>query len=138
MLYLLIFCLPVSIYAQDIFGKWISVDDETGEEKSVIRIYEKEGEVFGKIIKLLRPQDSDALCTECDGENFNKPVVGIEIIKGLKKSGRYYKEGNILDPENGKDYNCKLWIDTENPNKLNVRGFIAFFYRTQYWKRIIE
>ncbi len=137
-LFILIFSLSVSMSAQDIFGKWISIDDESGEEKSIVEIYKKDGRVFGKIIELLRPQDKDGLCDKCDGVNFNKPVVGLEIIKGLNKSGKYYKDGNILDPENGKDYNCKIWIDTENPNTLNVRGYIAFFYRTQYWKRIIE
>ena len=137
-LLIITFCITSSSFGQDVIGKWISIDDETGEEKSIVEIYKKEGKVFGKIIKLLRPQDKDGLCEKCEGENFNKPVVGLEIIKGLKKSGKYYKDGNILDPENGKAYNCKIWMDNEKPNTLNVRGYIAFFYRTQYWNRIIE
>ncbi|MFD2824086.1 DUF2147 domain-containing protein [Lacinutrix iliipiscaria] len=139
--YLLLFAvlfLSISASSQDVFGKWKTIDDETGEAKSVVEIYKKDGKVFGKILKLLRPQDQEALCDKCTGVNYNKSVVGLEIIKELKKSNRYYKDGSILDPENGKDYNCKIWIDEENPNILNVRGYIAFFYRTQYWKRITD
>lgn len=135
-LFTLFFGLSATLFAQDVFGKWISIDDETGEEKSIVEIYKKDGKVFGKIIELLRPQDKDALCDLCDGINYNKPVVGLEIIKGLKKAGTLYKDGDILDPENGKEYNCKIWMDPEKPNELNVRGYVAFFYRTQYWKRV--
>ncbi len=133
---MLVFGLSVSMSAQDIFGKWISIDDQTGEEKSIVEIYKKDGKVFGKIIKVLRPQDQGALCTECKGVDYNKPVLGLEIIKNLVKDRKYFKNGTIFDPENGNEYYCKIWIDNENPNKLNVRGYIAFFYRTQYWKRV--
>jgi len=136
-LFLLVFGLSITLSAQDIFGKWKSIDDETGEEKSIVEIYKKDGKVFGKIINVLRPKGRGALCTECKGVDYNKPVLGLEIIKNLVKDGKYFKNGTVFDPENGNEYNCKIWIDNENPNKLNVRGYMTFFYRTQYWKRII-
>ena len=135
-LFILFFCLSLSITAQDIFGKWKTIDDETGEAKSIVEIYEKDGEVFGRIIELLRNKDQDALCTACEGEDYNKPVLGLELIKNLKQDGNYYKNGSIFDPENGKTYSCRLGLDTENPNILEVRGYIAFLYQTQYWIRI--
>ena len=32
--------------AQEVFGKWVTIDDETGEKKSIVEIYEENGKVF--------------------------------------------------------------------------------------------
>jgi uncharacterized protein (DUF2147 family) len=137
-LFILVFGLSVSMSAQDVFGKWISIDDKTNEEKSVVEIYKKDGKVFGKIVELLRSQDRDSLCEKCEGEDYNKPVLGFELIKNMSKDGAHYENGTIFDPENGKKYKCRLALDTRDPNILEVRGYIAFIYATQYWKRIEE
>ncbi|MBQ0788235.1 MAG: DUF2147 domain-containing protein [Oceanihabitans sp.] len=135
-LFILFFCLSVSVTAQDIFGKWKTIDDETGQAKSIVEIYKKDGKVFGKIIELLNDSDKDALCTTCEGEDYNKPVLGFELIKNLSKEGNYYKNGSIFDPEKGKKYTCRLALDAEDPNILEVRGYISFLYATQYWVRV--
>jgi uncharacterized protein (DUF2147 family) len=138
LVFIWVFFLSVSISAQDIFGDWITIDDKTGEEKSIVEIYEKDGKVFGKIVKLLRPQYLDALCTKCEGQDYNKPVLGFELIKNMTREGRYYRNGTIFDPELGKRYKCRITLDANNPNILEVRGYIAFLYATQYWKRLAE
>jgi len=125
-----------SLQSQDISGKWKTIDDATNEAKSVVEIYKENGKYFGKIIELLKSNDKGSLCDKCTGEKKNRPVEGLLIIENMLKKGRQYKDGEILDPENGKTYNCKIWVDKEDPNTLNVRGYIAFFYRTQYWKRV--
>jgi uncharacterized protein (DUF2147 family) len=119
-----------------ITGKWTSFDDETREAKSVVDIFENGGKYHGKIVKLFRKsgEDPDPVCTECDEEDprFNKKVIGMEILKDMKKVGNEYAEGTILDPKNGKIYSCKMWIEN---NDLKLRGYWGPFYRTQTWKR---
>ncbi|MEH0155755.1 DUF2147 domain-containing protein [Limibacter armeniacum] len=118
-----------AIQAQSVMGKWKTIDEETGEAKSIVEIYEKNGKVFGKIVKLLN-KPADTLCDECPGDRKNQPIVGMNIITDMEKKGKEYAEGEIMDPANGKVYDCKLW--TEN-GKLMVRGYVAFFFRTQEW-----
>lgn len=134
----LILVFPVFIFAQDIFGKWKTVDDETGEEKSIVEIYEDNGKVFGKIVKILNPKRKDALCSKCKGSDKGKPILDMVIIKNIKKNDTYYEGGTIFDPSKGKQYKCKLWLNEEDLNILNVRGYIGFFYATQHWKRMVN
>ena len=133
----LLFLVSFSMQSQGVFGKWKTVDDETGANKSIVEIYEKDGKVFGKVIEILEPFDEKTLCKDCEGEYKDKPVLGLVIIKDLEKHDNLYKNGSIYDPENGKGYRCKIKLDTET-DKLQVRGFIAFLYLTQYWIRIID
>ncbi|MBU2920725.1 DUF2147 domain-containing protein [Winogradskyella psychrotolerans] len=129
---LLLFC---SLSAQSITGKWKTIDDNTGQAKSIVEIYESEGKIYGKIIELIKPKVENPICTECKGKNKDKPIVGLQIIDGLTKDDDVYNDGEILNPENGKVYKCQLKLD-DNNDTLQVRGYIAFFYKTQYWKRI--
>jgi uncharacterized protein (DUF2147 family) len=129
--------IQISAFAQsEISGKWTSFDDETDEAKSVVDIFEKEGKYYGKIVKLFRKanEDPDPVCTECepDDPRFNKKVIGMEILKDMKKSGEEFIDGTILDPKNGKLYKCKIWIEDKD---LKLRGYWGPFYRTQTWKR---
>lgn len=127
-----------SASAQDIFGKWKTIDDETGEAKSIVKIYEENGEVFGKIIDIINPERKNAICNKCEGEDKNKPINGFVLIRNMQKDGRYYEGGTIFDPQKGKKYKCRLGLDEDNKDLLQVRGYIAFFYATQYWERIKE
>ncbi|GAA3613038.1 DUF2147 domain-containing protein [Flavivirga amylovorans] len=135
----LFFCCFVSVcgFSQDIFGKWKTIDDKTEAAKSVVEIYKENGKVFGKIVDILNPDKKDALCTKCVDEEKNTPILGLVLIKNMKPDGEYYKNGTIFDPEKGKKYDCSLKL-TNNPNILQVRGYIAFFYATQYWERVNE
>lgn len=132
----LMFCLSTTItFSQDIFGKWITIDDETGVEKSIVNIYEKNGKVYGKIVDILNKDRKGVLCDKCEGNEKNKPILGLVIIKDLEKEGEYYKNGTIFNPENGKKYTCRITL-SDNPDVLQVRGYISFLYATQYWKRL--
>ncbi len=126
----------VTAVAQDVTGKWKTVDDKTGEAKSVVEIYKQDGKIFGKIIEIFDPKKQNLNCVECSGSDKNKPIMGLVIIKGLEKDGDEYNDGTITDPNNGKVYKC--YIELENPNKLLVRGYIGFSLlgRTQYWQRV--
>ena len=133
---LLMLFISVTISAQSVLGQWKTVDDETGEEKSIVEIYEENGKVYGKIIEIFDPEKRDLPCKFCKGDDHNKPVLGLKIIKDMVKSGNAYKKGTITNPEDGKVYECRLKLDEDNSNKLQVRGYVAFFYRTQYWIRV--
>lgn len=125
-----------SVHAQEVTGKWKTIDDETGEAKSIVEVYEKDGKIYGKVIEILNPAKRDAKCTNCKGADKNKPVLDLVIIKGLKKDGSEYSGGNILDPTKGKEYKCKISLDGKD--KLNVRGYmgISLLGRTQTWTRV--
>ncbi|SHH76038.1 DUF2147 domain-containing protein [Winogradskyella jejuensis] len=120
--------------AQSILGKWKTIDDETGEEKSIVNIYQKDGRIYGDIIELVNNKNPNPLCDLCRGKNKNEPIIGMTIINYMKKEEDIYEGGTILNPSNGKVYKCRLKLET--PNKLQVRGYVAFFYKTQYWKRV--
>ncbi len=113
-------------------GKWKTIDDNTGKTKSVVEISEKNGKLFGMVLELFDPEKPDPVCEECasDDPRYMKPIVGLEVIRNMVKDGSEYEDGDILDPENGKVYRCKLWVED---GKLKVRGYISFLYRTQTW-----
>lgn len=125
--------LVFTVKSQTIFGKWRTVDDETGEEKSVVEIYQKDGKVYGKIIEIFDASKRDLPCKYCEGEDHNMPILGLNIIKNMEQDGDVYKEGTITDPQDGKVYKGRLKLDGKNT--LQVRGYVAFFYATQYWLR---
>jgi len=125
--------------AQSIEGQWKTIDDETGKAKSVVDVKLKDGKLYGEIIKLYRSpeEDQDPVCEECTDHRKGKKVIGMTIITALEKDGDEWEADDaILDPNNGKIYDCKVWVDEDNPDILNVRGYIGFVYRTQNWKRV--
>ncbi|WP_372792172.1 DUF2147 domain-containing protein [Lutibacter sp.] len=121
--------------AQSIFGKWKTIDDETGKEKSIVEIYKENGKAYAKVLQVLEKGKEDKICDLCKGDNKNKPVKGMVIINGLSQDDDEWNNGKILDPKTGKEYKC--YITLEDENKLKVRGFIGFAIigRTQYWTR---
>ena len=95
------------------------------------------GVLTGRIAKLLRKEaKQDAVCDQCTDDRKDKPLLGMEIIRGAKKTeGKdVWEEGKILDPENGKTYTLRL-TPIEDGKKLEVRGSIGPFGRTQTWVR---
>lgn len=127
--------LGFSSNAQTVTGKWKTVNDETGKANSIIEIFEEDGEIHGRILRILKEEDRQKTCASCSGEMKDEPIEGLIVMTGLEKDGDEYTGGKITDPDSGKEYKCKIWLDSENPDILNVRGYIAFFYRTQTWIR---
>ena len=118
-------------------GNWHTVDEKTGEVKSEIRVTDSGGTVTGTIAKLLRKDvKQDQVCEKCTDDRKDKPLIGMQIIRGAKKAeGKdVWEDGKILDPENGKTYGLRL-TPIEGGKKLEVRGSIGPFGRTQTWVR---
>ena len=124
--------------AENPVGLWRTIDDKSGKEKSLVRIFESNGQLQITVEKLFREpgEEPNPLCDKCPGEKKNKPVIGMQIGSGLKKDGDVWSGGEILDPQNGKTYKCKVWLEDKG-KKLNVRGFIgvSVLGRTQVWVR---
>ncbi len=126
----------ITASGQSILGKWKSIDDNSGQPRSIVEITESGGKIYGKVVRLFpKPtEDPDPICDKCDpgDPRFKKKIIGMEIIRGLSKNGEEYTGGDILDPENGKVYRSKLWMEGKD---LKVRGYWGPFYRTQTWLR---
>lgn len=124
------------IYSQQVQGQWKTIDDDTGESKSIVNLFEKDGKIYGKVKKILRKDKRDVRCTECEGDQKNQKVEGMVILKNLTEDNNKYSGGTITDPENGKTYDAKIWVKEGDPNTLMVRGYVSFLYRTQEWKKV--
>jgi uncharacterized protein (DUF2147 family) len=118
-------------------GLWKTIDDKTGKPRSLIRITENNGEYSAVVEKgLLSTDTGEAVCDKCTDERKGQKIIGMTIVKGIKQKGDAYEGGEILDPDNGKTYRCKMKV-LENGKKLEVRGFIgiSLFGRSQTWLR---
>lgn len=119
-------------------GLWRNVDDKTGEAKAEIRIVESAGVLSGMIAtRLGKDVQPDDVCDKCSDDRKDKPILGLEIIRGAKKAEgkEVWEGGKILDPENGRNYTLRL-TPAEGGKKLEVRGSFGPFGRTQTWVRI--
>jgi len=119
-------------------GLWRNVDDKTGEAKAEIRIAESAGVLSGMITtRLGKEVKPDDVCDKCSDDRKDKPILGLEIIRGAKKAEgkEVWEGGKILDPENGRNYTLRL-TPVEGGKKLEVRGSFGPFGRTQTWVRI--
>lgn len=126
----------LSAQSQTVIGKWKTFDDETQKAQSIVEIYEQSGKIYGKVIDILERENKKRVCVNCSGNDKDKPILGMIVIKGLSKKGSEYTDGKILDPKSGKLYQCFITLETKD--KLKVRGYIriSLFGRTQYWYRM--
>ena len=117
-------------------GLWRNIDDKTGEAKAEVRITDSGGTLTGRIEKTLR-KDARTTCEECRDERKGQPIVGLEIIRNAHKDPDrdVWEGGKILDPENGREYTLRL-APIDGGRKLQVRGYLGPFYRTQTWVRV--
>lgn len=117
-------------YAQ-IEGKWKTIDDETGKPKSIVEIFKKtDGKYYGKITQLLiKPENNN--CVKCKDDRKNKPLIGLEIIRGLSKDGDEFGGGTITNPKDGKSYKTEIERDG---NTLKVKALLmGIAVKTQTW-----
>jgi len=141
LLFLILNCYPKADITNDMspLGYWKTVDDKTKKVKSLVKIWQENGKLKGRVEEVY-PQpgeDPDPICDKCPGEFKDKRVVGLEFMWGFFEEDGNWIKGKILDPENGKVYNCQLEV-TDNGQKLDVFGYIKVIFkigRTQTWLR---
>lgn len=118
-------------------GTWITIDDKTNKPRSEIRIWESQGKLYGKVIKVFKQAGDTGICKKCPGAFKNKPIQGMTILWDLKSTGKNtWSGGEILDPKSGKIYRLKMNL-SQNGQTLDVRGYIgiSLLGRTQVWNR---
>lgn len=119
-------------------GLWKTIDDDGKTEKSLVRITEKDAVLTGVIEKIFDPAKQDAKCDKCTDERKDKPVLGLPIIRNVRQDAddkTLWGGGDILDPNNGKTYSTRL-KPVDGGRRMEMRGYIGFFYRTQVWLRV--
>jgi uncharacterized protein (DUF2147 family) len=128
-----------AVYAADgnsPIGLWKTFDDKTGSARAIVRVYEENGKLFGRIERSFNPGAEARVCEVCTDERKNQPIIGLLIIRNMKPADGEFSGGDILDPENGSVYRCKFHLDDAGTH-LVVRGFIgiSLLGRTQTWER---
>ena len=120
-------------------GLWKTIDDHTKVPKSLVRITDDAGVYSGSIEKLLDPTvKPDAVCDKCTDDRKDKPLLGLMILRHVQQDSddkTVWDGGDITDPNNGKVYRTRL-KPVDGGNKLEVRGYLGPFYRTQVWIRV--
>jgi|SRR5579883_1381704 len=116
-------------------GEWRTVDDHTGQPRAIVRLYEAGGRLFGRIEQSFTPGAEHRRCEVCTDERKDQPIIGLLIIRNLEHRDGEWSGGDILDPDSGRVYRCKLHLDDQG--RLVVRGFIgiSLLGRTQIWSR---
>jgi uncharacterized protein (DUF2147 family) len=135
---ILVWCGPAWGQASTPEGLWQTVSDRTKQPDGLVRIVEVNGEYIGTVVAVFSPpaENDHPLCELCEGELKDKPVVGMVILRGVRRSGDGYSTGQILDPDEGQVYKCRIAL-LEDGRKLEVRGYIGIplFGRSQTWVR---
>ena len=134
---LLLFVGPIAMAASSSpVGTWRTFDDQDGKESGAVIITNRGGMLFGNIARINDPAKVNALCALCTGDRKNEPVLGMEVIRGMKPDGDGWDGGTIVDPKTGKVYKLKMHLE-DGGQKLVVRGFIgiSLFGRSQTWLR---
>ena len=139
-LLLLVGIQSAASYAADLqspVGLWKTIDDKSGQPRALVRIYIQDGRYFGRIEQSFAPGAKDRVCSACADERKGQPVIGLVIIRNVKRNDGEYGGGNILDPDSGSVYRCKFRL-VQDGAQLVVRGFIgiSLLGRSQIWQRV--
>jgi uncharacterized protein (DUF2147 family) len=130
---LLLLAMPA--LAQSPVGTWRTIDDETREPKSIVRVFERNGQLFGEIVRLL---PEGRLCVDCAAQYNNRDLRGTQILSGFRANGNTWEGGRITDPKSGRTYRAKMQVQRDG--RLKVWGYVGMdtplTRRNQYWERV--
>jgi uncharacterized protein (DUF2147 family) len=134
---MLVMTLSLTSYAADpsIIGIWsmpILKGKDKGKERFNVEIFQKDGIYYGKIVKL-STGPANALCRTCKDDKKDKPLLGMLLLRNLKKEGSQYVEGKIYEVEEGKEYKCSMLL--AGPDRLKVTACVLFLCESHYWTR---
>jgi len=134
-----LFLLCASISAAQLEGFYKTIDDKTGNAKSIVRLYECGGALCGRLVALYNEKGTkieetlSAPSQVADKLKGSPKMAGLDIIWNMKWDKKEYSGGKVLDPKSGSVYSCVIWQDKDNANLLRVRGKIGPIGRTQVW-----
>lgn len=131
----LLFIFWGMLQAQSPIGVWKTVDEKNGRTKGQIEFFEKDGMLFGKVLKLSN-DTLNHICTACPGERRGQRMLGMILMENLRYKDGYWQDGRVLSPKQGKWYELRIWLEPNNPNVLVLRAYWGLLYRTQKWIRV--
>lgn len=128
-------CFPLAVAASGPEGRWKTIDDETGQAKSIVEISRaSDGTLSGTVVEILQSDKGpNPVCDQCSGERKDQPIQGMTILWGMSPKGDEWSGGTILDPAKGRTYRSKMQMHGED--RLGVSGCVAFICREQVWQR---
>ena len=143
-LVLVLLTLSVSAAAQSLptparayLGDWRVIDDESGDAQAILRIYEADGKVHGRVIRSLTSAAASGpvLCQDCEGEFEGADLREVPILRDMEWDGDGFSGGRIFDPRSGRGYRCAMTLT--DADRLRVRGYVGIraLGRTQVWER---
>ncbi len=119
-------------------GVWQQVD-ESGRVGGWFYFSNHDGIYDGRLVKMFPKPGEPAheRCVACKGAQKNAPMIGLVIVRGMRRDGLAYEGGTILDPRDGSVYQAEMKLSRDGQN-LSVRGYlgIPLFGQTQVWKRL--
>jgi len=117
-------------------GRWTTIDDQTGQAKSVVEItLHANGTLSGKVVDILQSERGpNPICDKCSDDRKGRPIKGMEIIRSMKPDGERWSGGSILKPDEGRIYKARMQL-LEGGDKLEVSGCVAFICKAQVWVR---
>ncbi len=117
-------------------GLWTTFNDSTGKPDGLVRIDEIDGEFLGTVVEVFSATTPNPICDLCEGALKDKPIIGMTILRGLRRDGNGYGGGTILDPDEGRTYRCTAML-LDGGRKLEVRGYVGLplLGRSQIWVR---
>jgi len=123
-------------------GLWKTIDDKTHKPKSIVRLWEVDGELRGKVERTFPEpgEDPDPVCDKCPGDKHNQRVIGMEFLWGFHRDGDDWVDGHVLDPDNGKTYHATIRM-VDGGRRLQLYGYIKVLIkigRSQTWERASE
>ncbi len=139
----LIGCLlsPLSYAAPEAItpmGTWIKLNPDTNEPGAEIQITQAtDNTLEGKVTKVLDPAKNHTTCTDCPEEFKNRPIVGMEVLWGLKQASDYtWVDGHVLSPRLGKVFSCNATL-SQDGQTLTIRLYSvsAILGHTETWYR---
>ena len=131
---LLLFAIPAFAQPSPV-GVWRTIDDETGDPKSLVRIFEESGQLVGEVQTLL---PEGRRCVDCVAPYQGTDMRGTRILWGFTRDGDTWTGGRIVNPANAKEYKAKMKIQPDGTLRLwGYVGFDSFATRkAQVWERV--
>jgi uncharacterized protein (DUF2147 family) len=121
-------------------GLWQKLDEDTHQPVIWFLFVERGGVYEGYAVRTFpRPgEDPNPVCTRCTDDRKGMPLLGLPMIRGMKRVGLRYEDGTILDPRDGKVYSAVMRLDPAQ-GTLTLHGYvlgIELFGKDDVWNRV--